>query len=128
MGQINSPLKFQLYHSNILLSQYTSNETILYKSSQFQSNVFVYKDITLQEQLQSRSLTTSNIWIQSRTLSENPWRIYDTDGTLLLDLDSYGNMNYMGNIGIGTSQPTAALDCGFNRKRSPSSRRRIGRN
>jgi hypothetical protein len=111
LGQTNSfPNSFQLYQSNVLLSQYTSNEIIQFESSQYQSNVIVYKDITVQEQLQSQSLISSNIWIQSRTTSEHPLRIYDIDGTLFLDLDSYGNMNSMGNIGIGTFQPTAALE------------------
>uniref|UniRef100_A0A6C0CSX1 Peptidase S74 domain-containing protein n=1 Tax=viral metagenome TaxID=1070528 RepID=A0A6C0CSX1_9ZZZZ len=111
LGQVNSsPIHFELYQSNVLLNQYTSNKTVLYKSSQYQSNVRVYKDITIQEQLQSLRLISSNLWIQSRTFTENPWRIYDIDRTLFLELDSYGNMDYIGNIGIGITQPSVALE------------------
>ena len=109
LGQhITDPTALQLYQSNILLTQTTSNQQIFFKNAAFQSNITISKNLTIQSNLTALNFDSSNLQIQY--LSGSPLRIYDSMQNIFLDLNSGGDLRYMGNIGIGKTQPMYALD------------------
>ena len=109
LGQQNTyPKSLHLYHSNVLLTQWNSNQLQFLQISQFQSNLTVSKDLTSQSNLISLNLDTSNLQIQY--ISGSPLKIYDSTQNIVLELNSVGDLKYMGNIGIGITESQYALD------------------
>lgn len=108
IGQDNNvPTSFQIDQSNVLLTEWNLNRLTFLQNTLYQSNVIISKDLTIQSNIASLQLSSSNLQLQSTTI---PLRIYDASQALFLDLNASGNMKHMGNIGIGITNPQYALD------------------
>jgi len=95
----NDFISFNLYHNEVLLTSYSSNQLLHYPISRFLSNVEINGSLSIQSSIATQAVATCNLEIRARTgipllVSSNNQTVFSVDGTTCY---------IAGNVGIGVT-------------------------
>jgi hypothetical protein len=99
-------VNYTVFHSNVLLLNYNSNQMTNYIPSIFTQNVSVLQNLTVSSNIYVDKLFTSNISVEQLTgnlrISSNQQVIYE--------MGENGTFYVAGNIGVGVTNPSYQLE------------------